>query len=234
MSRRCTVRSRCARARAFTLVELLVVVAIVATLIGALLPALGAARNAGRSAACTSSLRQMGYFTHQFVNDNDGRMPRSSHSFFAAREAPWAHAFYPYYAGRAFSSQEPETWRLHVNAHLRCPFDSRETDDLSYGYNVYYELTEQETGTRTFRRLAAVPSPSATVLFGELDETSSTPDHVMAHFWIQHSAPSEVAVDRHGVGAGYAFADAHAATAPEHAVFDPGRGIDNWNPETAK
>jgi len=223
-----------ARARAFTLIELLVVIAIVAALIGLLLPSLGAARDAGRSTECVSGMRQMGYFTHQFVNDNDGRMPRSSHSYFAARETPWAQAFYPYYSGREYSQQEREAWRTHVNTHVRCPFDERQTDDLSYGYNVYYELTEQETGTRTFRRLASVPSPSATVLFGELHEDSSTPDHVMAHFWVQHSAPSEVAVIRHGTGAGYALADGHAMSAPERAVFAPEHGIDNWNPETAK
>ncbi len=48
------------RPRAFTLVELLVVVAVIALLIGLLLPALSAARKSARSAACLSNLRQLG------------------------------------------------------------------------------------------------------------------------------------------------------------------------------
>jgi len=46
--------------RAFTLVELLVVIAIIGALVGLLLPAVQAAREAARRSACTSNLRQFG------------------------------------------------------------------------------------------------------------------------------------------------------------------------------
>jgi prepilin-type N-terminal cleavage/methylation domain-containing protein/prepilin-type processing-associated H-X9-DG protein len=46
--------------RAFTLVELLVVIAIIAALVGLLLPAVQAAREAARRASCQNNLRQVG------------------------------------------------------------------------------------------------------------------------------------------------------------------------------
>jgi prepilin-type N-terminal cleavage/methylation domain-containing protein/prepilin-type processing-associated H-X9-DG protein len=58
------------RARAFTLVELLVVIAIIAILIVLLLPAIQSAREEARRIQCVSRLRQLGIGVHAFHSAN--------------------------------------------------------------------------------------------------------------------------------------------------------------------
>jgi len=59
---------------AFTLVELLVVIAIIATLIGLLLPAVQTAREAARRTACRNGMRQVGLALHA-TNDAKKLLP---------------------------------------------------------------------------------------------------------------------------------------------------------------
>ena len=63
------------RARAFTLVELLVVLAIIAILTAILLPALSQARHQARRAACAANLRQVGVAIHMYADDFGDSIP---------------------------------------------------------------------------------------------------------------------------------------------------------------
>lgn len=129
--------------------------------------------------------------------------------------------------------------------------------DGSMGFNVYFVLTPGELDPlggaagdpsgRAWRRRDLAPRPSGTVAFGEISEGAAgntMVDHFMAHFWTQYSAPTDrVAKTRHGRSGGgsaasgrasYLMLDGRAVELEIVETFDPGAGIDDWNPGTAR
>jgi prepilin-type N-terminal cleavage/methylation domain-containing protein len=84
---------------AFTLVELLVVMAIISFLMAVIVPALQLARTHGDETVCRSHLRQMAMVLKAYLGDNDGVFPPSS---------------YLYHSPASFSDEEP--W----NQYLKC------------------------------------------------------------------------------------------------------------------
>src|SRR5687768_1130200 len=92
LPRRGILKSPC---RAFTLVELLVVIGIIALLISILLPALNAAKSQAHTLKCAANLRTLGQTLHQYANDHKGLIPRD-YSHGALRNIFWAEAFAKY------------------------------------------------------------------------------------------------------------------------------------------
>lgn len=64
--------------RAFTLIELMVVVAVIGLLVGILVPALSSARASAKRTACASNLHQVGAGLQMYMSANRDRFPHAS------------------------------------------------------------------------------------------------------------------------------------------------------------
>src|SRR3954470_14083772 len=65
--------------RAFTLVELLVVIGIIAVLIGILLPVMSSVQGRARDLKCQVNLRQIGIALRGYAEENKGTYPYGHH-----------------------------------------------------------------------------------------------------------------------------------------------------------
>ncbi len=99
------LRSHRASRAAFTLTELLVVVAIIAILAAILFPVFARARERARQTSCVSNLKQIGLGLKQYAQDYDGSYPEKStvlgNSFLRAADDPQSlpHVLEPYIKG---------------------------------------------------------------------------------------------------------------------------------------
>jgi prepilin-type N-terminal cleavage/methylation domain-containing protein/prepilin-type processing-associated H-X9-DG protein len=106
----CGMQNRGHRAPAFTLIELLAVVAIVGLLAALLLPAVSRALEKSRGAKCLAHMRQVGSGLVLYAADNEGWLPYFSYSVAlpgGVRTWYWADLIQPYVDPSARRSMVP-------------------------------------------------------------------------------------------------------------------------------
>ena len=118
------------RQRAFSLIELLVVLGLIAVLLGLLLPALHRARMHSNAIACRSNLHQIGQSLLIYANNNQGWIYPPNHGVIPGRPK---EEFWPNYVFK------PAVWNPPI---LRCPVDVDPALECSYLLNHYLKARD--------------------------------------------------------------------------------------------
>ena len=109
------------RARAFTLIEILVVVGIIATLVGILMPGIGMVRKSAAATKSQSNLKQWGVGTIMWSTVNKDRLPweglkdANDMPLNLAQKAYWANAIPPMVGQLPYSKISDDAYNAQTN-----------------------------------------------------------------------------------------------------------------------
>jgi prepilin-type N-terminal cleavage/methylation domain-containing protein/prepilin-type processing-associated H-X9-DG protein len=199
------------RQRAFTLIELLLVIAIISLLVSILLPALSRSRQLGRATVCLSNLRSMSESVLMYADNNDGRLPTGglAHGGSVDETAAWINT-----AARELGSDRISHCPSDQSPHWLTPVpESDQKRRMSYANNYYMQGTIEER--EEFTVLTRIKRPATTIFWAELAEQGAfaAADHVHPETWFANPrvlAAQEVQLERHLARANYGFLDGHA------------------------
>ena len=137
------------RARGFTLVELLVVIAVIAILVGLLLPALSAAREKARRSACRGNLRQFMIALHVYAHENRGALLTGNHDPASKdpRTAEEEHTPMLSHRNRSLLRQSGGADRFVVCPGMGANFATNGWTEREYGWVIGYHYLGGRFGT---------------------------------------------------------------------------------------
>lgn len=214
--------------RAFTLVEILVVVGVVCLLAAITFPIVNRVRATGRRTTCISNLRQLGIAMGQYAQDHYSFYPLVDVNAIDNSNtcAPWADALFPYV-------KSPQVFECPSNPYgayrSDCPPDDTSDDKHpikwsgSYDLNINYGRIYKPPGAeivmnfkfRTLMSSTRYTRPSSTILLLDGDGSFVNPGF-RPRDTQEHSIPDVTDLqyygvpDRHEGGANVCFADGHA------------------------
>ncbi|OHB54861.1 MAG: hypothetical protein A2Y12_05470 [Planctomycetes bacterium GWF2_42_9] len=126
-----TVSHRIDLRKAFTLVELLVVISIIAMLLSILMPSLNKVREKAKQLVCSTQTRQYSIAVYAYASDKNGQIPFFADSFqgggpstasFSEDPSAWFNVVGPYLGGKQVIKKEDSQAFAKVR---RCPSGKR-------------------------------------------------------------------------------------------------------------
>lgn len=223
-------------ASAFTLLELILVVAVIGILATLTFVVSDSSIKKAKVVECSARLRSLGQAILTYSADHGSELPRSWHSAGAHREPGWAASIAPYLG---ISQYEIVTnWSSVFNKYYRSPGDKvRDPYTYSYAMNVHFELDpsgdDYYGSPATWRKLPQIPSPGKTILLAQTRPVQFG-DHLMCHQWSNLQAAQNAL--NHTIWNGkshYLFVDGHVSLLAIEEVFLPDNDVDLWNPAKA-
>lgn len=221
---------------AFTLVELLVVIAIIALLAALLLPALARARDQGQRIRCFNNQRQLGFTWLIYAGDfNDALVPNGGmRPGDSERETPWVagwfHNFVEGFTNQAFLL-DPRLAAfapyLKTPAVYKCPSDQvtylqnrgRPVPQVrSYAMNVYLDPVPSFAAYTSSRYLVArkgadIPAPASVFVFQDVNpQNICTPAFIVRMPGAGPDGFFHYPATHHNRAGAIGFADGHAET----------------------
>lgn len=198
--------------RAFTLLELLLVIAMVALLAGLIVSGLSGAKARVRAAACLNHLRQWGAAVHLYAADHEDYLPPEGVAApgLTSRSKGWYTAL-PAVMGLPSYYEMP--WRtnsaLVIGANLFiCPANRRRaTNDNLFHYCLNEHIDGTGLSDRPVR-LASIPHPTRTVYLFDNGKLAAVAQQNNVH------------TNLHQNGAQFVFLDARAARFRNREYWD--------------
>lgn len=204
-----SVRSRRPARRAFSLVEIIVVITVLGILAAILIPVVARARSSAQATHCVSNLQQLGRAFALHAQEHGGVLPAPVDP--AAGGTPWYAAIHAY-AGVAWNGDV-----TRIGSVFLCPAWEAEAANVPASTNIGYSMSAMLGSAPSLTRPVAISSiqhPSRAVLVLEMSGTDSIvfprgatePQDFGAGYIEAFGAQG---CDRHDGSANYLFVDGH-------------------------
>ncbi|RRJ97253.1 DUF1559 domain-containing protein [Opitutaceae bacterium TAV4] len=150
------------RSKAFTLIELLTVIAIIGILAAIIVPTVGRVRQSARSAQCISNLRQIGMAITLYAEEDKQQYPWG---FISTGSIRWSHTIQNHLASQSGKKTPSEIFRCPTESIKLDYNDSDNKRNTNYAGNS--RLMWEMKDNRSRRKIGDVVRPSQVILVAD-------------------------------------------------------------------